>query len=78
MCSNALSSLPPLLEFRTTHAVGDVDIPAQAFPFPLMSPSEMLIEKELRSMPNHGLGHLRIGLLGWTDYPLISRNTRNP
>ena len=50
LCSNALSSLPPLLEFRTAHAVGDVAISAPAFPFPLTSPLDMLIGKELRPM----------------------------
>ena len=50
LCSNALSSFPPLLEFGTAHAVGDVPIPAPTFPFPLTSPQEMLIGKELRPM----------------------------
>ena len=50
MCSSALPSLPPLLEFGAAHAVGDVAIPASTFPFPLTSPSEMLIRKELRPM----------------------------
>ena len=42
--------LPPLLEFGTTHADGDVSIPTPTFPFPLTSPSETLIGKELRPM----------------------------
>ena len=50
LCSCALSSLPPLLEFGTVHAIGDVAIPAPAFSFPLISPSKMLIGKELRPM----------------------------
>ena len=50
LCSNALQSLPHLLDFRTTHAVGDVAIPAPTFPFPLMSPLEILIGKALRPM----------------------------
>ena len=48
--SSALPSLPPLWEFGTAHAVGDVAIPAPTFPFPLTSPSEMLIGKKLRPM----------------------------
>ena len=49
LCSSALPSLPPLLEFGAAHAVY-VAIPAPTFPFPLKSPSEMLIGKELRPM----------------------------
>ena len=50
MCSSALSFLPPLLEFGTDHAVGEVAIPTPTFQFSLTSPSEMLIGKELRPM----------------------------
>ena len=46
---NAIS-LPPLLEFETAHAVGDVAIPTLTFPFPLTSPSDILLGKELRHM----------------------------
>ena len=45
--SNALPSLPPVLEFGISYEVGDVVTPALAFPFPLMSPLAMLIRKEL-------------------------------
>ena len=50
LCSSALPSLPPLLEFGTAHVVGDVAILALTFPFLLTSPSEMLIGKELGPM----------------------------
>ena len=50
MCSSALPSLPPLLEFGIAQAVGDVSIPTPTFPFPLTSPSEILLGKELRPM----------------------------
>ena len=45
-----MSSLPLLLEFGTAHAIGDVAIFVMTFPFPLKSPSEMLIVKELQTM----------------------------
>ena len=50
MCSSALPSLPPLLEFGTAHVVGDVAIHVPTFPFPLTLPSEILLGKELRPM----------------------------
>ena len=50
LCSNVLPSLPLLLEFGTAHAIGDVAIFVPAFPFPLTSPLETLLGKELRTM----------------------------
>ena len=50
LCFSALSSLPLLLEFGTAHAIGDMTIFVPAFPFPLTSPSETLLGKELRTM----------------------------
>ena len=46
--SNVLSSLPLLLEFGIAHAIGDEAISIPAFPFPMTSPSEVLLGKELR------------------------------
>ena len=45
-----MPSFPPLLEFGTAHAVGDVAIPTPNFRFPLTSPSEILLGKELQLM----------------------------
>ena len=39
-----------MLEFRTTHAIGDVAISVPTFPFPLTLPSEILLGKDLRNM----------------------------
>ena len=50
LCSSVLPSLPLLLEFRTAHAIGDVAISVPTFPFPLTSPSDILLGKELRPM----------------------------
>ena len=50
LCSCALPYFPPLLEFGTAHANGDVAIPTPTFPFPLTSPSYFLIGKEQRLM----------------------------
>ena len=49
-CSSALLSVSPLLNFGTAHEVGDVAIPVLAFSFPLTSPLEILLGKELRPM----------------------------
>ena len=50
LCSSVLPSLSLLLEFKIAHAIGDVVISIPDFPFPLASPSEILLGKELRSM----------------------------
>ena len=50
LCSSVLPSLPLLLEFRATHAIGDTTISVLDFPFPLTSPSEILLGKELQNM----------------------------
>ena len=49
-CSSVLSSFPFLLEFGTAHANGDVAISVLTFPFPLWSPSKILLGKELQTM----------------------------
>ena len=45
-----MSSLSLLLEFGIAHAIGDVFIIVMTFPFPLTSPSKMLLGKELQTM----------------------------
>ena len=50
LCSNVLLSLSFLLEFRTAHAIRDMAIYIPTFPFPLTSPSNILLRKELRTM----------------------------
>ena len=61
--------------------VGDVAMPISNFPFPLSSPSKILLGKELRPMALPAKSWPRASddwITWWKDYPLISRNTGNP